>query len=183
MTKASKSKDSNIEPYYVYTGSNAVQIYIYIYIYIFFFFFFFFFSKRYTDLFQPNLFLFPLIKLEEINLITLWSEKPCLLDVKLSDYSHRLKNDFISINSCLRDHSFLFSRLSERFLERFSRKIMAAANNFFSLRCRHFVCLHWFIQWILRSKPKSHIVAGEKKSPSCVRSDLWRKSLATFAGD
>ena len=47
MTKASKSKDSNIEPYSVYTGSNAVQIYIYIYIYIFFFFF----STRYTVLF------------------------------------------------------------------------------------------------------------------------------------
>ena len=108
------------------------------------------------------MFLFPPIKLEEINLITLWSEKPCLFDVTLSDYSHRLKNDFISINSCLRDHSFLFSRLSERFLERFSCKIMAAANNFFSLRCRHFVCLHRFIRWKLRSKLKSHIVAGEK---------------------
>ena len=35
MTKASKSKDSNIEPYYVYTGSNAVQRYIYIYMYFF----------------------------------------------------------------------------------------------------------------------------------------------------
>ena len=108
------------------------------------------------------MFLFPLIKLEEINLITLWSEKPCLFDVTSSDYSHRLKKDCVSINSCLRDHSFLFSRLSERFLERFSCKIMAAANNFFSLRCRHFVCLHRFIRWKLRSKLKSHIVAGEK---------------------
>ena len=42
MTKASESKDSNIEPYYVYTGSNAVQRYIYIYV---------FFLTQYTVLF------------------------------------------------------------------------------------------------------------------------------------
>ena len=48
------------------------------------------------------MFLFPLLKLKEINLITLWSEKPCLFDVTLSDYSNRLKKDCVSINSCLR---------------------------------------------------------------------------------
>ena len=36
-----------------------------------------------------------------IILITLWSEKLCLFDVTSSDYSNRLKKDFVLINPCL----------------------------------------------------------------------------------
>ena len=39
---------------------------------------------------------------KEINLITIWLEKPCLFDVTSSEYSNRLKKDCVSINPCLR---------------------------------------------------------------------------------
>ena len=63
---------------------------------------------------------------KEVNLITLWSERPCFFDVTSSDCGNRLKNEIQVF-----DHIFLLSHFSERFLERFSCKIMAAANNFF----------------------------------------------------
>ena len=68
---------------------------------------------------------------KEINLIILWSEKPCLFDVLPSGYSNRLKKDSAFQYIHVFDHIFLLSHFSERFLERFSCKIMAAANNFF----------------------------------------------------
>ena len=111
------------------------------------------------------MFLFPLLKLKEINLITLWSEKPCLFDVTLSDYSHRLKKDCVSINSCLRPQ---FSIVPPFRTLPGVAKLRQQPTFFFSLRCRHFVCLHWFTQfskvtrWTPRSRLKSHIVAGEK---------------------
>ena len=43
------------------------------------------------------------------------------------------------------------------------------SQQFFSLRCCHFVCIHWFAQflyvtrWNLRSRLKSHIVAISEK--------------------
>ena len=63
---------------------------------------------------------------KEVNLITLWSERPCFFDATSSDCGNRLKNEIQVF-----DHIFLLSHFSERFLERFSCKIMAAANNFF----------------------------------------------------
>ena len=63
---------------------------------------------------------------KEVNLITLWSESPSFFDVTSSDCGNRLKNEIQVF-----DHIFLLSHFSERFLERFSCKIMAAANNFF----------------------------------------------------
>ena len=80
---------------------------------------------------------------KEVNLITLWSERPWFFYVTSSDCGNRLKNEIQVF-----DHIFLRSHFSERFLERFSCKIMAAANNFFLYRCRHFVCLHWFTQFL-----------------------------------
>ena len=38
----------------------------------------------------------------KVNLITPWSEKPCLFDVTSSDYNNRLKEDWVSINLGLR---------------------------------------------------------------------------------
>ena len=56
-----------------------------------------------------------------------WTEeRPCFFDVTSSDCGNRLKNEIQVF-----DHFFLLSHFSERFLERFSCKVMAAANNFF----------------------------------------------------
>ena len=52
--------------------------------------------------------------------------KAMLFDVTSRDCGNRLKNEIQVF-----DHIFLLSHFSERFLERFSCKIMAAANNFF----------------------------------------------------
>ena len=38
---------------------------------------------------------------KEVNLTTLWSEKPCLFGVTSSDYDNLLKKDCVSINPCL----------------------------------------------------------------------------------
>ena len=104
---------------------------------------------------------------KEVNLITLWSEKPCVFDVTSSGYINRFKKDATIFFS-------LLSRFSERFLERFGCKIITAANNFFRFAVAIFF---GYIGWRnFKTSPWSSTLSRSTKKSLGV-------SAAIFTGD
>ena len=123
---------------------------------------------------------------KEVNLTTLWSEKPCLFDVTLSDYGNRLKKDSAfqynkSMSLTILSHCPTFKNASWSAL---GAKLWQQPT-IFSLRCRHSVCLYWFAQFLnvtlWNLGWSATLSRSAKKIAKCVSSYMWRSNWLQLA--